>query len=273
MKKSAALFLFVVLATPLFISCKEDTPENAGVMQLASCFVGQVKLNYPGNTADVPYNKDITINFSAAVDSASAVNNIKIKKNSTEISFSVSFSNEHKAVVLKPTQPLEVVTSYTLDILSTLRGEKGETFPGIQFTFVTATGQITINAITINNYNFLPPAKVNNIPLSGTKIHIEFSDPVNTTQLSSAFYISGGIPMNITTADSDKSVEVSFGQNFAGYTTYNFTISSDLKGANGFSFNGFSNSFFTALDSSLKFPLISDEQLLTLVQHQTFKYF
>ena len=93
-------------------------------------------------------------------------------------------------------QNLDEVTEYILDISSSLRGQKGETFPGMQFTFITAFGVLTINTITINNQNFLPPAKGNNIALEGAKIHIEFSEPVNSEQLSSVFYISGGIPMD-----------------------------------------------------------------------------
>src|SRR5699024_1764832 len=38
-------------------------------------------------------------------------------------------------------------------------------------------------------------------------------------------------------------------------------------------FTGFNRSFYTAVDSTYKFPEISDEALLTLVQEQTFKYF
>jgi hypothetical protein len=273
MKHFPAVFLLAVSSTILLWSCNKDDEKDAGVMQLSSCTIGSMQLNYPGNTTNIPYNEDITINFSAAIDSNSAINNIKIKKGSTETAYLVSLKNDQKTVILSPLQDLEDNTDYILEITSSLRGQKGETFPGIQYTFVTAFGVLTIKTITINNQNLLPPAKATNIPLSGTKINIEFSESVTASQLSSVFYISGGIPMSINTSNNDKNVEVTFGQNFKGYTNYNFSISPDLKGTNGYTFNGFNNSFFTALDSSLKFPLLSDEDLLTLVQQQTFKYF
>ena len=273
MKHFPAVFLLAVSSTILLWSCNKDDEKDAGVMQLSSCTIGSMQLNYPGNTTNIPYNEDITINFSAAIDSISAINNIKIKKGSTETAYLVSLKNDQKTVILSPLQDLEDNTDYILEITSSLRGQKGETFPGIQYTFVTAFGVLTIKTITINNQNLLPPAKATNIPLSGTKINIEFSESVTASQLSSVFYISGGIPMSINTSNNDKNVEVTFGQNFKGYTNYNFSISPDLKGTNGYTFNGFNNSFFTALDSSLKFPLLSDEDLLTLVQQQTFKYF
>ena len=273
MKHFPAVFLLAVSSTILLWSCNKDDEKDAGVMQLSSCTIGSMQLNYPGKTTNIPYNEDITINFSAAIDSNSAINNIKIKKGSTETAYLVSLKNDQKTVILSPLQDLEDNTDYILEITSSLRGQKGETFPGIQYTFVTAFGVLTIKTITINNQNLLPPAKATNIPLSGTKINIEFSESVTASQLSSVFYISGGIPMSINTSNNDKNVEVTFGQNFKGYTNYNFSISPDLKGTNGYTFNGFNNSFFTALDSSLKFPLLSDEDLLTLVQQQTFKYF
>ena len=47
----------------------------------------------------------------------------------------------------------------------------------------------------------------------------------------------------------------------------------DLKGKNGFTFDGYYNYFYTALDSTPKFPPIPDEDLLTLIQEKTFRYF
>ncbi len=272
MKHSIAITL-VVATTLILLSCNKENNSNPGSMQLSSCYIGTTLLNYPGSTSDVPFDKDLIINFSAAIDSISALNFIKIKNNTTEIKYGISFTNDHKTVVLKPEQELEEVTAYIFDLQSSLRGKNGETFPGLQFSFTTAVGMLTINSITINSQNFMPPAKGKNIKLSGTKINIEFSDPINTEQLESQFYITGGSPMGITTSNGNKSVEVNFSDNFKGYTTYTFSVSPNLKGANGNSFDGFTNSFFTVLDSTLKFPLISDDELLTLVQKQTFKFF
>jgi hypothetical protein len=56
-------------------------------------------------------------------------------------------------------------------------------------------------------------------------------------------------------------------------TKYQFTISNSLKGAGGEPFTAFSKTLYTTVDNTPKFPVISDEELLTLVQQQTFKYF
>lgn len=46
-----------------------------------------------------------------------------------------------------------------------------------------------------------------------------------------------------------------------------------LKGTQGESFSGYTRSFYTTVDDTPKFPVVTDEELLTLVQQQTFKYF
>jgi hypothetical protein len=50
-------------------------------------------------------------------------------------------------------------------------------------------------------------------------------------------------------------------------------IDKALKAKNGASFGGFSNYFYTVLDSTPKFPVIPDDQLLNLIQEKTFRYF
>src|SRR5207248_10829465 len=55
---------------------------------------------------------------------------------------------------------------------------------------------------------------------------------------------------------------------------YSISLSSSLKSAEGGSLaSGVNVVFSTRIDSSRKFPLISDDALLTLIQQQTFKYF
>jgi hypothetical protein len=58
-----------------------------------------------------------------------------------------------------------------------------------------------------------------------------------------------------------------------GLARYSFSISSSLTSAGGFIFGGYSSYFYTGIDSTYQFPQISDDNLLTLIQQQTFKYF
>lgn len=50
-------------------------------------------------------------------------------------------------------------------------------------------------------------------------------------------------------------------------------ISSAVKGAENEKFDGFTINFYTELDTIPKFPEVPDQELLTLIQKQTFRYF
>src|SRR5690606_24476561 len=56
-------------------------------------------------------------------------------------------------------------------------------------------------------------------------------------------------------------------------TAYEMTIREDLSTATGRPFEEQKYELFTALDTIFKFPELSDEDLLTLIQEKTFGYF
>lgn len=71
----------------------------------------------------------------------------------------------------------------------------------------------------------------------------------------------------------EKTISLSPNQTLEDYRKYRFTISSGIESQIGRPFDGLDLNFYTQLDSSLKFPEITDNELLTLIQQQTFKYF
>jgi hypothetical protein len=109
-------------------------------------------------------------------------------------------------------------------------------------------------------------------------IKVEFTEPVKTSSVSTSVKITnaGGSEISITTTlqnhDSVLLVQPSAPLNYL--SKYNFTITSGLRSSTDGLFSPEVNrSFITKIDSSRKFPVISDNALLDLVQQQTFKYF
>ena len=109
-------------------------------------------------------------------------------------------------------------------------------------------------------------------------IKVEFTEPVKPSSVASSVKIRniGGGEMGITTTlqnhDSVLLVQPSAPLNYL--SKYNFTISSGLRSSTDGLFSpDVSKDFITKIDSSRKFPVISDNALLDLVQQQTFKYF
>src|SRR5438105_6663421 len=109
-------------------------------------------------------------------------------------------------------------------------------------------------------------------------IKFSFSAAVNKGTIPSAFIFQdkSGAPIAYSTSyeNSDKTVIIQPSSALNYVTKYSISVSSSLKSGEGGSLaSGVNVGFTTRIDSSRKFPLISDDALLTLIQQQTFKYF
>ncbi|MCU0377820.1 MAG: Ig-like domain-containing protein [Bacteroidales bacterium] len=263
----AALALIVV-------SCDKKDPgdDDPGNVQLIRSKVGTVYLDLQMTVTDIPVDKNIIVEFSNVLDTSTVKKSILLKKNgSVQLACTVSYMDDYRTVVLTPLQNLDYYTDFTLDITSSLKGLNKETFPGVTYAFKTINGKMVINSITLNSQSFLPPVMPQNISRTSVTIVVNFSEALDPSDYQS--YISLQAPSVITLSDGNKRVTVTTTGTLDYYKKYSFTISSSLRGVNEFTFDGFTNSFYTELDQTLKFPLISDTELLDLVQRQTFRYF
>ncbi len=134
-----------------------------------------------------------------------------------------------------------------------------------------ATLSFTVN----DKYNgTLSYNSLNNLP----EIKLNLSAPVNTSTLASAIKFTGpngtDVPFNQQIQNSDKTIVIVPKTALSSFTTYTLAISADLKSStNGRLINPVNISLSIGLDDTDKFPRITDDELLTLVQKQTFKYF
>ncbi|TDQ10344.1 glucoamylase family protein [Pedobacter metabolipauper] len=110
---------------------------------------------------------------------------------------------------------------------------------------------------------------------------ISFSEAIDKTTIEGS---EGGITLKdknntavaltITYADDNKTVIITPKTPLLPVTKYFLDATTRLKSARGGSLlSGITANFVTEVDPANKFPEISDEALLTLVQQQTFKYF
>lgn len=109
-------------------------------------------------------------------------------------------------------------------------------------------------------------------------IQFIFSDIIDRNTITSAvsFTDASGKKINYTTAwqNADSSFIIIPSSPLNSLTKFSVNISSQLKSVSGKSLQAVSLlGFITSIDSTNKFPVISDDSLLTLVQKQTFKYF
>jgi hypothetical protein len=74
-------------------------------------------------------------------------------------------------------------------------------------------------------------------------------------------------------SDSSKTINVSATEPLEHLERYTLRLSDQITDVNGEEFNDYERQFYTAVDTTPKFPVIGDEALMTLVQEQTFRYF
>lgn len=144
--------------------------------------------------------------------------------------------------------------------------------PPVPTTFDVVTR--SVNSISFNSTQSL--YGINNNP----SIKISFSDKIDKNSVSSAISYynksqnSANVSFNVSYQNGDSILLVSPSAGITYLNEYVFSVSTLLKSASGKTLAGRVDlDFFTSFDPSSKFPQVSDDALLTLVQQQTFKYF
>jgi hypothetical protein len=274
MKRNILRISWFLLLVITVLACKKDKETPSISFQLTQAKAGNIILNGSGSNVNIPYDGLISLIFSADIDQTSYTSSILLKtSNQSIVPVQSYFGSDYKTIVIKPISNLQYFTTYILEITSELRGAAGETFPGTSFTFTTQNGKLKINTITINGQALSPQTPLKNVNFNSANVQIKFSHPLDTNGAKNLFSFSSNNQFTCIYADSNKTVNISNILPFHYYQTYSFSISSQLKAANGFTFSGYLASFSTSLDSSLKFPLMPDDDLLNLIEQKTFKYF
>lgn len=137
---------------------------------------------------------------------------------------------------------------------------------------------LTITSFAINNNIIAAPDKIlYDIPINVT-VKLGFNKKVDHTTLAGNIQLQGfgnNVPFTFSYAGNDSSQLVMTPSNPLEYLfPYTIYVFSNLKAKDGGKIDKqYGYAFSTKIDSSSKFPVVSDSALLDLVQQQTFKYF
>lgn len=138
----------------------------------------------------------------------------------------------------------------------------------------SASDDIFIDSVNINGLKVQDGSIVDIISHSDAVIRIAFSSPVDPGRFNrNKLHFSQDVntTCNYSFAEDSLTLIVE-AESLKALTPYTFRIDAGSN-AGRFLKEGFQFSFVTALDSSAKFPLITDDSLLALVQRQTLRYF
>lgn len=285
MRKRYVFYLVSILCS--LWSCQNDDSQSQDV-QLVSSFIGSIEIDPAGAlVTDIPVDRTIVLNFSSALNAVSAETAITLENNGQATDIELNFTSGNSTVILFPTGTLLYNTTYTVVISGDLQGSDGQPFDALQFSFKTIKSALTINAVNINGADYLSTSTlITDIPTDAS-IEIVFSIPVNPSLVNSSSIIlnqvgSGAISVALSTSTDGKTVTATPVSPMTHLSKHTLTITGTLKGSDGEIFSEFSKSFYTGIDPSPQLPLLANDEdqdadntndLLSVVQHQTFKYF
>ncbi|MEQ9299513.1 MAG: glucoamylase family protein [Cyclobacteriaceae bacterium] len=265
--------LVITFGILLFYSCDNES-EPVSDLQLISVQIGNESL-MQGQLTDVALNNPIIISFNFSVDPTSFEQAFSItNQQNTPLGVNINFSNENKTITIYPQQQLETFTEYQINISDVLQGASGESFPGEGFSFLTVSGKLELNSIQSGDLDLLSGHTVRNVPVD-FQIVASFSDPIDeqSINLDNILLTRKGGRKDITVEVQDNSILITPAEEISGWSTYKLSIDTAIVGIGSVDFDGIEVEFTTAVDSTLKFPEITDEELLTKIQEHTFKYF
>lgn len=109
-------------------------------------------------------------------------------------------------------------------------------------------------------------------------IKLTFDQRIDTSTFRQALTFAGqnvsGIGIRLSTEQSDSTLILQVSPDLTPFSKYTLTINQSFKSKAGQSLSLPASAIFTtSIDTTDKFPRISDDSLLTLIQSQTFRYF
>lgn len=133
----------------------------------------------------------------------------------------------------------------------------------------------SFNTLKVNGvYKGFTYTNVNTAPV----IKFSFAEAISHASVANSIFLKNAsgtvISYNTSYEDNDLTVVISPAQSLQNLTKYNLSVSTDLKSVNNNILqSALSVQLTTTIDSANKFPVVTDDQLLDIIQQQTFKYF
>lgn len=271
------IFVFLLVLVSGF-SCSNKTHEEKIplAIELFSVDVGTKMLSFTEVNKDLPTDQTIMIRFKSELDTASVRQSTRLlDKNSSAIPLKITFLDNNSTVSIVPVQVLSENSTYNISVSNALKGKSGGTFKGFSVSFQTLLPAMTMLSLSIDSKVYYPTIRITDIAIE-PEIKLNFSDAVALSEIMTKVGLSQGIISQklIFNASADrKSYSIKPESKLKGLIRFKFEIAATLVSENAHPYEGFTGYFYTKPDLTPKFPLVSDDELLTLVQKQTFRYF
>lgn len=261
------------------MSCSDDEEDVlTNNLQLISLRVGDVNLQTDQITENVPVDRPIVASFSSALNTSAVETAINlVNESGDDIPLEFSFLDNNSAVSFRPEEGLNGNSSYRLEINDNLVGDQNETFLGISAEFVTETEPLAIESILVDEEELLGVERLLEVSLK-PQILIKFDQQLDEQTITNSTIrvtipSAGPVEKNIVLLEDGQTVQITFNESLQDMNRHNLIISGQVRGLNDQSLESRTFPFYTDFSDEFKFDEISNEELLTLVQEQTFRYF
>lgn len=268
--------VFICLVISGCFSGCHKLPNNEGIeLKLVSIQIGNRNL-VDSTVTDAPVDQPVIVSFNAALDTNTVPSALSILRDREDpVAFSLNFFNGDRSFSLYPDPSFEYHTEYTISFTGDLKGADGNgAFEPAEYSFVTTPGAMSLVSVSADGVDLMAAGRITDVP-GDLEIRAAFSAPVlgesvNALTVSlrnkgNEVPLTTGVDGNVLTIRSENKLDY--------LASFDLVLDGGITGEEGEGFEGFETSFFTQLDSTYKFPEISDEALLDLVQQQTFHYF
>jgi hypothetical protein len=269
--------LLLTAVVSLIFSCTNDS--NTSYLELKLVKIGEQVIDIVNPQLNIGIETDtaIELTFSAKVDSVSLRKNLNLKLEDSTIAYRLSYSDAGgKSIKVIPLENIQYNHDYYILISNSLRGMNGESFMGITVKFSTRSASIVVKSIDIEGNSYAVNQITRNVDLNPT-FKIYFTKQLDLSSInSSEFKIKDAVGSSYTptvNTINDSLIEVLPQQPLEHVLRYSLFIPSTIRGKFNEQFNGSVFQFYTKIDSTPKYPVISDDDLLTLIQQKTFRYF
>ncbi len=268
-------FFFALLSLALFSSCGEDdeAPMPGEELRLTFARLGsQSVLN--GNTVDG--EGDIFLGFSAPVNITSP-DLFQLIRGGKVLDDTEAWNALGNQVTIAVDHSWIEGEEYTLRAKSPLSSPEAASLEQLVLTFSILRQPLKVTRVQVdtNIFSLDPGALRTGISVS-QPMEIAFSHPLDIGPDNLKEYISiegrDGVSFSAT-ALSDTVFQLQFTEPLHDFTTHELVVSSGLGAATGRDFSRLELSFFTGPSENPDFQKVSDEELLAIIQEQTFRYF
>ena len=263
--------ILVVFYFIFFLSgCKKDD-ENTP-LTLNKMFIGTTEVDLAGTDTGLPIDRSIVLVFSTPVNENTIEQSIQLSSDKGLKGVNISL-DDGKNLALSPIGALENSTIYVLTINDQLRGKEGQPFEPVEIIFKTIAGDLEVESVKVLNQD-VESELIKNVPLN-LSLSVHFTVPIQHFSFEEAVGLTGPLTSDLefTYSEDDRTATVLSSQPLKELSEYEFQITDALQGQDGESFTSFSLSLQTTFDPTFDFPEVSDAELLTKIQQQTFKYF